>query len=229
MSLLDVGCGPGTITADLARRVAPGPTTAVDTSPDVLRAAADEAMSRSVDVRFAVTDVHRLPFADDTFDVVHAHQVLQHVADPVRALQDMRRVCAPGGVVAARDSDYGGFIWHPALPELDEWLSLYHRLARGNGGEPDAGRRLLGWAQQAGYSRVRATSSTWCFARPDDRRWWGDLWADRVVSSAFAEQALASGAACRRDLDRIAAGWRRWAAAEDGWMSVPHGEVLASP
>ena len=72
-------------------------------------------------------DVHTLGFPDDTFDVVHAHQVLQHVADPVRALREMARVCRPGGVVAVRDSDYAAFAWYPLLPALGEWLALYRR------------------------------------------------------------------------------------------------------
>ena len=114
---------------------------------------------------FRTGDVHALDFADGTFDVVHAHQVLQHVADPVQALREMRRVCRPGGVVAARDSDYAAMTWYPAVPELDEWLALYQRVARHNGGEPDAGRRLLAWARAAGFADVdRATAGTWCYA-----------------------------------------------------------------
>jgi hypothetical protein len=141
----------------------------------------------------------------------------------------MGRVCAPGGVVAARDSDYGAFTWYPAVPELDEWLALYQKLARGNGGEPDAGRRLLSWCRQAGLHDVTPSSSTWCFATPDDRGWWGHLWADRVTGSRFAEQAVSSGLARPDDLERIAQGWRTWAAAPDGWMTILHGEVLARP
>ena len=76
-------------------------------------------------------DVHALDFPDHTFDVVHAHQVLQHVADPVTALREMRRVTKPGGVIAVRDSDYAAFTWFPELPALDEWLALYQKVARG--------------------------------------------------------------------------------------------------
>ena len=110
--LLDVGCGPGTITADLAGLVAPGRVTAVDSSAEVVAQAERTAAEAGVEgIVFATADIHDLPYPDDSFDVVHAHQVLQHVADPVRALREMRRVCRPGGVVAVRDSDYAAFTW----------------------------------------------------------------------------------------------------------------------
>ncbi|MGC9665003.1 methyltransferase domain-containing protein [Planosporangium sp. 12N6] len=227
MSVLDVGCGPGTITADLAVRVAPGRVTAVEVSADALALARAEITARGVsNVDFAVGDVHALGFPAGTFDAVHAHQVLQHVADPVAALREMRRVCRPGGIVAARDSDYAGFTWYPEIPALDEWMALYQRVARANGGEPDAGRRLLAWAHAAGLTDVTATSSTWCFATPADRAWWGGMWAERILKSDLARQALASGAATDEDLHRIADAWRSWAADADGWLSLPHGEIL---
>ena len=227
LSVLDIGCGPATITADLAARVAPGPVTAVDQSADVLDVARAEIRQRNLsNVAFATADVHALDFNDDTFDVVHAHQVLQHVADPVRALREMRRVCAPGGIVAARDADYAGFIWFPRLPALDLWRDLYRRAAHANLGEPDAGRRLLSWAQQAGYDDITATGSVWCYATPPTREWWGGLWADRILHSQVARDLLDSGLATIAQLEEISATWRTWAAAPDGWLSIPHGEIL---
>ena len=109
-SLLDVGCGPGTITADLAKLVAPGRVTAVEVTESALELARAEIRRRGLtNVDFLVADVHDLDLPDGSFDVVHAHQVLQHVSDPVGALREMRRVCVPGGTVAARDSDYAAF------------------------------------------------------------------------------------------------------------------------
>jgi ubiquinone/menaquinone biosynthesis C-methylase UbiE len=232
-AVLDVGCGPGTITADLAVLVAPGRVTALDRAETVL----DQARAtirehgpgeRGLDtVDFATGDVHALDFPDDSFDVVHAHQVLQHVGDPVRALSEMRRVCRPLGIVAARDSDYAAFTWYPSMPELDDWLALYREVARRNGGEPDAGRRLRSWAQQAGFTDVTAGASVWCFANDEGLAWWAGMWADRIVSSAIADQAVAYGLATRNDLERMAAAWRRMATAPDGWFLVPHAEILA--
>ncbi len=227
LSLLDVGCGPGTITADLAARIAPGAVTAVDQFGDVLDLARAEAQRRNLsNVSFATADVHKLDFPDDAFDVVHAHQVLQHVADPVRALREMRRVCAPGGIVAARDADYAGFIWFPQLPALDLWLDLYRRAARANRGEPDAGRRLLSWAQEAGFDDITPTGSLWCYATAATREWWGGMWADRILHSSVAREMLHSGRATTAQLEEISAAWRAWAAAPDGWLAIPHGEIV---
>jgi SAM-dependent methyltransferase len=226
IDVLDVGCGPGTITADLAALVSPGRVTALEQTDAALDLARAEIARRGLDnVDFLVGDVHALDVPDGTYDVVHAHQVLQHLPDPVQALREMARVCRVGGTVAARDSDYGGFVWAPAVPELDEWLGLYRVLARESGGEPDAGRRLLGWARAAGLAGAVATTSTWCFATPEDRAWWGGLWADRVVASQFASRAVDGGHATEEDLQRLATGWRRWADDEDGWFSVLHGEI----
>ena len=224
--VLDVGCGPGTITVDLAALVPDGDVTGIDAAPDVLALARAEADRRvQGNVRFQAGDVYHLDFADGTFDVVHAHQVLQHLSDPVGALAEMRRVCRPGGLIAARDGDYAGMFWHPGDPELTEWQDLYHRVARALGGEPDAGRWMLAWAHAAGFTEVEASASAWCYAGPD-RDWWGASWAERLTESPFGDRAVEHGLATRPDLERLARAWRRWAASEDAWFLIPHGEIL---
>ncbi|MGH3840647.1 MAG: methyltransferase domain-containing protein [Pseudonocardiaceae bacterium] len=226
--VLDVGCGPGTITIGFARRVAPGRVVGVDRAAEVVDAARAEAEGPT-NVEFRVGDAYRLPTPDAAFDVVHAHQLLQHLSDPVAALVEMRRACRPTGVVAARDSDYASAVWYPEDPTLDHWLDLQRRVMRDSGADPDAGRRLLGWARSAGFSKVVPSASVWCFATPADRGWWAGMWADRVVGSALAEHAVQRGLASRADLQDIAEAWRRWATAGDGWFAVVHGEVLCLP
>ncbi|HEY3562585.1 MAG TPA: methyltransferase domain-containing protein [Kribbella sp.] len=227
MSLLDVGAGPGTITADLARLVEPGTTTALEANAAALDITRKAFEGVDADVEFVVGDVHALDLPDDTYDVVHAHQVLQHVADPVQALREMRRVCKPGGIVAVRDSDYHGFVWYPELPELDEWMDLYQRMARANGGEPDAGRRLLSWAHAAGFEKAEVTTSTWAFTNPEDRAFWGGMWADRILKSALADQARAAGVPQER-LTAISQAWQTWTDTPDAFISILHGELLCT-
>ncbi|WP_030484378.1 class I SAM-dependent methyltransferase [Nocardioides aequoreus] len=223
--VLDVGAGPGTITADLAERVAH--VTATEVGERELALSRETVAARGLaHVDFSVEDVHALSFADASYDVAHAHQVLQHVADPVRALRELSRVTRPGGLVAVRDSDYAGFAWWPRLPELDEWMRLYQLAARANGGEPDAGRRLIAWAHAAGLDDVTPSSSTWCFATPDDRAYWGGMWADRILESALARQLVDEGHATRAELQAVSAAWREWSVHPDGWFSLLHGELL---
>src|SRR5262249_14665664 len=210
LDVLDVGCGPGTITADLAGRVAPGHVVGIDLVDSVLPPAA------LPNLVFARGDVYQLEFADASFDVVHAHQLLQHLTRPVDALIEMRRVLRRGGALAVRDSDYGALRWAPPDPLLDRWLALYHELTERNGAEADAGRYLDAWTRAAGFRQLSVSSSTWTFADPDSREWWGSVWAERVLESQFAEQSLAYGLTTRGELDAIAQAWRAWARQPDG-------------
>jgi len=225
LSLLDVGCGPGTITAEFAERLAPGTVVGVDASSEVIARASAEFTRPNL--AFVTGDAYSLPYEDATFDIVHAHQTLQHVARPVEMLREMRRVAKPGGIVAARDVDYAGTIWYPQLPGLERWISVYDRVHRSNGGEPNAGRRLKAWAREAGFEDVSTTASVWNFSNRDDREWWGSMWEARVLQSAFAGDALGKGFAGQSDLDEISAAWREWANSDDGWLAMPHGEIIA--
>lgn len=158
MRLLDVGCGPGTITVDLAARISPGAVLGIDREPAVIIEATrlqDQGVRGNVE--FKTGDIYSLEFDDRSFDVVHARQVLQHLTDPVAALVEMRRVFREDGILAVRDSDYGGFAWAPADPLLERWLELYNDVCRHNGADADAGRYLLGWARAAGFAEISWT------------------------------------------------------------------------
>lgn len=226
-TLLDVGCGPGTITVDFAHRLDPGHVVGLDASDEVIVNARALAESERVgNVEFIVGDAYATGFDDSSFDVVHTHQTLHHLADPVAALREMRRVVKPSGVVAAREVDYAGTIIYPLTPGLEKWAALYQQVHRSNSGEPDAGRRLKAWARQAGFVEVVGTASVWCFSSDEDREWWGSMWQARVLESAFAVDALSQGFATQDELQEISDAWRAWADAPDGWLSMPHGEVL---
>jgi SAM-dependent methyltransferase len=227
-SLLDVGSGPGTITADLALLVAPGDAVGIDASAEVVaQATAGVAGSGLTNLRFEVGDLFALDYPDGSFDVIHLHQVLQHLADPVAALVALRRVLAGDGVLAARDSDYRAFTWAPADPMLDRWLEVYLAVTARNGHDARIGPKLMGVALAAGFTDVDVSSSTWTYADPDARAWWGGLWADRVRLSRFGEQAVEYGLSSTDELDEIAAAFLRWAEAPDAVFVIPCVEILA--
>ncbi|OBZ68961.1 putative methyltransferase C1B3.06c, partial [Grifola frondosa] len=212
---------PGTITVDLATLVPEGQVTGLENVADVLEKARATAAERSVkNVQFVVGDALKLDFPDGTFDVVHSHQVLQHVGEPVQVLREMRRVTKPGGLVAARNADVSAMAWYPEVEGMEEWRELYGRVARGNGGEPDAGRRLHVWAKQAGFDKENITVSTANMVE--------FAMADRLLTSNFATTAIDRGHATQEDLQRVSKAWRDWGAQEDGWFCVLNGYEVTS-
>jgi len=234
MHILDIGCGPGTITLDFARLVPKGHVTGIEPAPgDILTKAQDLATTQGIEnVEFRIGDIFELAeiFGDRKFDIVHVHQVLQHI-DRRRvpeALMRMRAVTKPGGIVAARETDFAAMTWYPESRGLEQWMDTYQLVARANGGEPDAGRRLVSWALKAGFTRENITTSagTWCFSTPEEREWWCKLWADRTVSSNFKTTALKHGLVDEEKLDKIAASFMEWGRLEDGWFSLLNGEII---
>lgn len=223
MRLLDVGCGPGTITVGLAEAVAPGDAVGIDVAEDVLTSAREHATTTGAgNLRFERASVYELPYADASFDVVHANQVLQHLSRPADALREIGRVLRPDGIVAVRDADYATMTAWPRLEAIDRWLALYHRVAERNGADCDAGRRIQSWLRAAGFDSIELRPTVELFADPDATANWGNSWAERVTHSSLAEQAVKYGLATRAELETIADGWRAWARADDALFMFVH-------
>jgi len=229
LRVLDVGCGPGTITMDLAEAVGPsGVVVGIENVEGPLVEARRNRAARGDErTQFQRADVMALPYAAASFDVVHAHQVLQHLPDPVGALREMARVTRPGGLVAVRDVDYASMVWHPSTAGMTRWLDLYRQLARLNHAEPDAGRHLVAWAHAAGLTHLTPSASLWTYATPEQCSWWGGVWARRALQSTFATQALERGLATREELEDISADWQAWSRHPDAWFAMTHAELLA--
>ncbi len=158
--LLDIGCGPGTITVGLAKAVAPGEVVGIDLPESQLSVARQNAaQSKLNNARFVVASIYELPFADETFDVVFAHAVFEHLKEPVSAIKEIHRVLKPGGLVALRSPDWGGFIVHPLSPELGAAMEFYQQIQSANGGDVLAGRKLKEWVIAAGFRKANWSGS----------------------------------------------------------------------
>ncbi|MFA4841367.1 MAG: class I SAM-dependent methyltransferase [Agrococcus sp.] len=225
MRVLDVGCGPGSISIDLARRVGRGGSVVgIDMSAEVVEIARRAAKEAGVsNLQFRVGDAYD-PAPGERFDIVHAHQVLQHLGDPVGALTAWRKV---GGLVAARDVIYSATTIHPLTPELVRWRELVLALQTANGGDGDAGAKLKAWARAAGFAQVETDVETWCFESARGRAFWGGQWQERALHSAFADGTERHGLADAREREAISTAWAAWTADEDGWMAMLHGWILA--
>jgi SAM-dependent methyltransferase len=164
---LDVGCGPGALTAELVRRLGTDAVSAVDPSDQFVEAA--RARQPGVDVRRAAAE--DLPFGDDTFDVALAQLVVHFMSDPVAGLREMARAARPDGVVAACVWDLAG-----GRAPLSVFWRASHELNRGTqdeSGLPGArARHLAELFEAAGLRDVEETelSTSVDFATFDE--WW---------------------------------------------------------
>jgi ubiquinone/menaquinone biosynthesis C-methylase UbiE len=167
MTLLDCGCGPGSITVDLAEIIAPGEAVGVDLAQAQINHAQDLAAQRGVsNVRFELANVHDLPFSSASFDAVFAHNLLEHVREPAQALREMRRVLKPSGVIGVQDDDWGTQLLEPMTPLLDKALEVFLRVATHNGGDFFYARHQKRLLREAGFLRVEGHAMARCYGTP---------------------------------------------------------------
>jgi SAM-dependent methyltransferase len=227
-TILDVGCGPGTITADLAALVPQGQVTGLDSVASVLEKGRETAASRGLtNIDFQHHDANALPFADNTFDIVFCHQVLQHVGSPISVLSEMRRVAKPNGIVAAREADYKSFAWYPEPPLMERWNSLYISVARANGGEPNAGRRLHVWAREAGFKpeEIDASWDSWRYTGERAKQF-AESHGGRILQPGFLGTALKEGLSTEDEIRQISQAWSDWSTQDDAFLAIPSGQIL---
>lgn len=235
MSILDIGCGPGTISTSFGGIVGPsGRVVGVDPSESVIETAIETAGGSYPNVTFQVGDGSNLPFEDGTFDVVHAHQVLQHTTQAVQMLKEMRRVARkPGGIVSLREADATSTTIWPHQPRIDYlFKELYPKVASSGGADPLTGRKLHILLREAGFSKdeVTITAGTHLYGVNNlaEAEWWSSSWADRVAAegSGFGKTAIEKGFASQEELDAIADAWREWGKSEDAWYAMLDGEAI---
>lgn len=233
-TFLDIGCGPGSITIDLASRFSGARFLGVEPGQPFVEKADELARERGVaNISFQLGDMDSLDQIDGygSFDVVHCHQVLVHLPDALAALKTMKGAAKPhGGAVACRESDLVN--GHVFLPE-SEGLRDFHRMlvqtGKNNGSDPALGGKLLGLALKAGWSRdqITAGASTWCFTQPDERRTYADSMVGSLRNRDEAGMKRAEDAGVSKDgLEAMARAWEHWGEDDEGWSFVLSAEVL---
>ena len=229
LDVLDVGCGPGTITADLARRVAPGAVVGIDRSDDVIDRARPAAAGASTTCASRWATCTRSPTPTPASTSCTPTRCSSTCPIRWRRCGTCGGCAGPGGVVAARDADYASFAWAPLDARLDRWLAMYRAVARGNRAEPDAGRHLLGWAHAAGFTVGRGRGVGVVLLDPRGPGVVGRPVGRPHARSSVGDQAVEAGQCTRGDLDAMADAFTGWAAHPDAWFAVLHGEIVARP
>lgn len=227
MSILDIGCGPGTITTSLGDLVGfSGRVIGLDASAKVIEQASKTSNSEHGNVTFQAGDAANLRFQDSSFDVVHAHQVLQHVSDPVAVLREMRRVVKkPGGIISLREGDLPGSVIHPNPGNTYAiFTDIYDKTARASGADPQLGRKLYAYLRYAGFNneeiKLEIAASSYGANKSEEAEWWGNSWADRCLQSGFHDSAIMGGHATEKTLQELSTMWREWGKSEDALWAI---------
>jgi SAM-dependent methyltransferase len=156
MRVLDVGCGGGDVTFDLASLVGlTGSALGIDideTKIELARADAEQVGVTNVEFRVGdLTD----GLGEATYDAIYVRFVLTHLRDPEAAVGIMRRALRPGGRLIVEDVDFRGSFCEPEHPDFERYEEIYEESARRNGGDPWIALRLPAMLVSAGFERVQ--------------------------------------------------------------------------
>ena len=226
MRLLDCGCGPGSITVDLARTVAPGEVIGIDLREDALAHGRALALERGIaNLTFEAASVYQLPYPDGAFNAAFACAVLQHLAAPIAALREMRRVLTPGGVIGIVDGSATITFRYPTNSLLDKWDRLRALEREHNAGRPSDALRLRALLREAGFARTQASGDMVTEAGPPA----GSLKETRRVAQnhlirlrgVLGELAIAQGWTTKQELEQIADALITWGEAADAFYARP--------
>jgi ubiquinone/menaquinone biosynthesis C-methylase UbiE len=195
---LDVGCGGGDVSLELARRVAPtGKVIGVDIDELKLDLARKEAAAGGVhNLEFQACDIS-VHDADSLFDVVYARFLLTHLENPARVIADFYKQLRPGGVAIVEDIDTSGFFTYPACKAFELFRHLYCSVVRKRGGDPEIGPRLPSLLTDAGFQEVEMN-----VVQPAGMRGEAKL-LNPLTMESIADTVLKDGLATSAEIDAM--------------------------
>lgn len=214
IKLLDCGCGPGTITLGFAKAIAPGTVTGTDMGSSQISIARENALAQGItNAEFVEGNIYNLPFPDESFDGAFSHAVFEHLQEPLKALQELKRVLKPGGGLGLRSPDWGGFIIAPSHSELDKAIEYYKLIQQRNGGNPYVGRHLRALLREAGFTDIKASASYECY---ETINFIAEYLALRIESSESIDKSVEKGWIDSHSLSLMSNALREWSQHPDG-------------
>lgn len=229
MKILDCGCGPGSITLDFAEIVAPEQAIGIDLEPAHIEKARTLQEIRKVsNIEFRAGDINKLPFADEAFDAVFTHGVIEYFRDPVHAFKEIHRVLKKGGVLGARHCDWGGFLLATTDEFTKKGFSLFIRFMEKTGGDPFFGRNQVSYLRKAGFSRIIPSASYDCWTPTlETARRVGNFMEVYFKSEEFVKPILDYGFTDKQTLQKIQASFDTWGEDPDIFAAEAWGEAVA--
>ena len=247
-TIVDLGCGPGTITRGFCAFVPDGSVIGIDSSAAVIEqarslavglasgesesgasSAAEGLKGSYANLQFRVGDITAapLPFDDDSVDVVYTHQTLIHIPSPIRVIREALRILKPGGILAMREADHAAN--EPTTPPLEQYWQSIFASARAMGAQGEGtGRRLHLWAQEAGFerSKMQIGAGATVYTAPDEAKWWAGVHIGRLDGEIGERWLRDKIVQSQHEIEDMKAALRAWGDSPEAWYSVMQGEVV---
>jgi ubiquinone/menaquinone biosynthesis C-methylase UbiE len=227
MSLLDCGCGSGSITLGLAKAVEPGQVTGVDmVEVEIDRARERSAEAKIENIHFEVGNVLRLISSDNSYDAVFSHNVLEHIPEPSKAVKEMYRVLKPGGIIGIRDINYGGHIIAPKKGVSERAIYIMESAIKEAGGHPRLGPQLGRLLHEAGFEVINMSASYDVYGDLKSRKFLAQVLVSRFSEEAFIDRVTRSGAANVEEAESIREYFLAWQDRPDAFAAEGHCEAI---
>ena len=204
-TVLDVGCGAGSISLDIAKVVSSGRVHGIDFAESQIEAAKTTAEQRGItNAEFSTESCYELPFEDASFDRVFCHAVMEHLARPADALREFARVLKPGGLAGVCSPDFDGTIAAPPSPELQNAVNAYAELQKSNGGDLRVGKKLGAYLVEGGFADVTMKARYECYP---SLNFIGEYLALQLDDAQMPEQAATLRTWCASPAGMFAQCW----------------------
>ena len=197
--LLDCGCGPGSITLDFASLLSEGFAKGIDIEPSQVKYSKKLMEERKVqNAAFQTANILNLPFEDDAFDVAFTHAVLWTVKDPFAAIQELKRVVKPGGIIASREPSSEGLLYYPESKVFEKALRLQFQAQGALGSDRNLGKKLSYYFSQANLNEIKLSVSSDVYSSPEKRHQlaqysiaaWSDApWSEHIRAMSWASES----------------------------------------
>ncbi len=228
--LLDIGCGPGTITHGFLEHLPSGSVTGVDISDSLIQQNTSTfPPSQYSNLKFEVGNVlDGLKYQDESFDVVYTHQTILHLPDPVKAMKEARRVLKPGGMLAMRESDHAS--WYPHYPGLDKYIDALQQMINSSGAPGFyRARELHAWAGQAGFDRAKmvVSGAASIYSSEEQRRWFAGIHVGRLRGEGVGGKLKELEILGQEEIEECVRDLEKWRDDVNGWQAMLESDVVA--
>jgi len=204
LDILDLGCGPGTISIGLAQSTS-GRVEGIDFGESQIQKARENAAAAACsNVQFHLGSCYELPFEDQCFDRVFSHALMEHLRNPVAALTEVYRVLKPGGIIGICSPDADGWLLSPPSKELDTAVNSYADLQASNGGDLRIGKRFGVILKEAGFTDIHLSARYECYS---SLQFIGEYLALQLEEKGLTQQAQTFRDWSKRDDGMFAQAW----------------------